>query len=121
MITVNDLKEGDILYALDCERKNIEIYSINSKPIYNMGIDSKTRLDYTVLIGDPYRVYIMFPDNCDLEEAILCKYNEASYWIYTTNFNQLQKYINSENIIQRFPINLDIWKQKFEKNMFYAG
>lgn len=110
MKTINDSKEGDILYGFDLDTRELQLY-------YVYKVD-EGRLLYSVLVGteendfDGYcSAYIMFPDDFNLEKAILCNYCEC-WWIYTTNFDEIEKYINCEDIKSKFPVWLDMWTQK---------
>ena len=115
MTSVYDLKEGDILYAYSVYMQQFEIYYINY--LNNLSA-SPPRLDYMILIGSQDSVswhgldYIMFPEDVDLDEPVLCLYNSDCWWIYTTNFNKLQELTNYKDIKSRFRWYLSIWDQK---------
>lgn len=92
MTSVNDLKKGDILYGLDLSTLDIEIYSIN-------GIVDRADspcLSFDLLFGKYDGGYIMFPDECDLETPILCKYLYETDWIYTINFDYIETIVKSD-------------------------
>ena len=120
MISVYDLKEGDTLYAYSIYKDLLEIYYVNGlvKDIINCLDASSLRLDYMVLIGEQDNVnghgldYIMFPEDVDLDEPVLCMYNTGTWWIYTTNFDKLQKLMNYKDIKSKFRWYLSIWKQE---------
>lgn len=130
MKTINELKQDDTLYGFSVESNFLEIYNV-----VGIFLDKNlnlSRIHYNpILMNGKYdpNVYIMFPDNIDLDQAILCKYTDESWWIYTTNFDSIKKYLenNIVNIekdtnfatISDFQYYLNIWKQEFIENPYY--
>lgn len=122
MKTIKDLKKDDILYGLYCPnnfKTTLEIYRIAEDTPEKL-----IQLYYYVIIGeiaDGYVPYINFPKEVDLDKAVLCQYNYATFWIYTTDFESIRKFldIKGEDVIKRFPYILDMWEQKVCKNSKY--
>lgn len=129
MKTIDELKQDDTLYGFSVESNFLEIYNVVG--IFSDKNLNSPRIYYNPILmqkSDP-SVYIMFPDNVDLDQAILCKYTDDSWWIYTTNFDSIKKYlenniVNIEKdtnfaIISDFQYYLNIWDQKFIENPYY--
>lgn len=121
MTTVNNLQNGDILYGLCTETRDIEIYRFNSDDtlIYYADYDRTVNgLDLDPIIGE--KAFINFPDYLDLENPILCNYNyvpfdDSCYWIYTINFDNIKRFINCKDILSEFNECLDMWHQELYK------
>ena len=145
MKTIKNLKEDDALYGFCLNDFSLEIYNVLGIFTDDHIFETSTpRIFYTpILCGEEERnnidengysdAYIMFPEGVDIDKAILCKYNEDAWWIYTTNFEAIRKYvdeyagveamhnINFLKIISEFKLYLDIWTQKLEKNSYYVN
>ena len=111
MTTVSDLKEGSIVYGYDLERKDLEIYQItndNTHDGYEYG------LNFYIVLGNKDNFYLNFPKGIDLDKGICAIYNSATYWLYSTNFEIIRKFMNKKkiNIKKDFDKFLDIWSQK---------
>lgn len=114
MTTVNDLKKDDILYGFCIGTKEFEIYQV---------INIDTKIHFDTIIGYPFKFYLMFPENVNLEEPILCKCQEAAWWIYTVNFDSIKGFIElddwdwlrDQHLAFYFDEYLDIWSQTIKE------
>lgn len=114
---VNDLKKDDVIYGFSVDTQELEIY----------GVDKVTTEEIEIygIIGDS-DFYLNFPRDLDLENPILCKYTEESWWIYTVNIDSLKPFIEIDNwdwlkyqhLIFYFNEYLDIWSQTIKKLRF---
>lgn len=114
MTRVFDLSEGDVIYGFCIDTQELEIYQVDNVTL--------TEINFYTLIGDPYSFYLMFPKELNLEEPILCKYTEESWWIYSTNFDSLKHLMDvdwdewpNQHKIFYFDEYLDIWTQTIHK------
>lgn len=88
MTRVFDLSEGDIIYGFCIDTQGLEIYQVDNVTL--------TEINFYTLIGDSDSFYLMFPKELNLEEPILCKYTEESWWIYTTNVESLKNIMEAD-------------------------
>ena len=114
MTRVFDLSKGDVIYGFCIDTQELEIYQVDNVTL--------TEINFYTLIGDPYSFYLMFPKELNLEEPVLCKYTEESWWIYSTNFDSLKHLMDvdwdewpNQHKIFYFDEYLDIWTQTMHK------
>lgn len=114
MTRVFDLLNGDIIYGFCIDTQELEIYQVDNVTL--------TEIKFYTLIGDPHSFYLMFPRELNIEEPVLCKYTEESWWIYCTNIESLKNIMEAdwkncpyEYGIFYFDEYLDIWTQTMHK------
>lgn len=118
MKRLSQLKEGDILYEYDLNKKFLNI-------LYVTYLDySALRVRYKSLVvsdEDEYRddeggagIYIWFPENYDLEQPILVNYFDNVWSIFSLNYDVLEKFIKDEkiNLNEQFKTALRIFDQR---------
>ncbi len=111
---VNDLKKDDIIYGFGVATQELEIYGVDRVTTRNIEIYG--------IIGNA-NFYLNFPRDIDLENPILCKYAEQTWWIYTVNIDSLKPFIETDDwgwLIDRhltfyFDKYLDIWSQTIKE------
>lgn len=118
MKRLSQLKEGDILYEYDLNKKFLNI-------LYVTYLDySALRVRYKSLVvsdEDEYRddeggegIYIWFPENYDLEQPILVNYFDDVWSIFSLNYDALEKFIKDKkiNLNEQFKTALRIFDQR---------
>ncbi len=118
MKKLSQLKEGDILYEYDLNKKFLNI-------LYVTYLDyCAQRVRYKSLVvsdEDEYMddengdgIYIWFPENYDLEQPILVNYYDDIWSIFSVNYNILEKFIKDEkiNLNEQFKTALNIFDQR---------
>lgn len=130
MKKLSQLKEGDILYEYDLNKKFLNI-------LYVIGLDyTRERVMYKPLVvsdtdeydsdSDGLGIYIWFPENYDLEQAILVHYFENTWSIFSLDYSVIEEFaINKEiNLNKRFTTALEIFDQRevqlFEDHTYYV-
>ena len=111
---VNDLKKDDVIYGFSVDTQALEIYGVD-KVVPN-------QIEIYGIIGED-DFYLNFPRDLDLENPILCKYQEEAWWIYSVNINALKPFIETEDwnwlknihLSYYFDEYLDIWSQTMKK------
>lgn len=88
MTRVFDLSEGDIIYGFCIDTQTLEIYQVDHVTL--------TEINFYTLVGDPCSFFLMFPKELDLDEPVLCKYTEESWWIYCTNVESLKNIMEAD-------------------------
>ena len=118
MKKLSQLKEGDILYEYDLNKKFLNI-------LYVTELDcARKRVMYKSLVvsdadeydadSDGSGVYIWFPENYDLEQAILVHYCENTWSIFSLDYSVIEEFVINEKIDlnKRFTTALDIFDQR---------
>lgn len=118
MKRLSQLKEGDILYEYDLNKKFLNI-------LYVTYLDySALRVRYKSLVvsdEDEYKddgelegIYIWFPENYDLEQPILVNYFDDVWSIFSLNYDVLEKFIKDKkiNLSEQFKTALKIFDQR---------
>lgn len=111
---IKDLKKDDVIYGFSIEKQEVEIYGVEEV--------TEHQIEIYGIIGDG-DFYLNFPLDINLENAILCRYNEYSWWIYTVNIESLEPFINCNDwdFIANFHLKfyfdeyLDIWNQEIKE------
>lgn len=111
---VNDLKKDDIIYGFCVNTQEVEIYGFEKV--------TKDRIEIYGIIGDN-NFYLNFPPDVNLENPILCRYNSATWWIYTVNIESLKPFINFDDwdFLADFHLRfyfykyLNMWNQEFRE------
>ena len=121
MKKLNQLKEGDILYEYDLNKKFLNILYV-IKPNYYT-----EHIEYTPLVVsnqeeyeiDEYGIGIVlwFPEYYDLDEAILVHYYDNVWSIFSTNYNAIEPFVKKTiNLNEVFETALDMFEQ-YEINL----
>lgn len=118
MKTLSQLKEGDILYEYDLNKKFLNI-------LYVIGLDyARERVAYKSLVvsdvdeydtdSEGFGIYIWFPENYDLEQAILVHYFENTWSIFSLDYSVIEEFVTNKEIElnKRFTTALDIFDQR---------
>ena len=99
MKLVEDLKEGDILYAYNVEEDvsdyKLEIYHVVGIKRYS----SYNKITYIPIIGDS-GIVVDFPRNLDLDIPFLVSFDYNIHTIYTTNFDSIEPLVKED---ENFP------------------
>ena len=113
MTRVCDLLKDDIIYGFCIDTQTLEIYQVDHVTL--------TEVHFYTIVGSE-SFYMMFPKEINLEEPILCKYTEESWWVYSINFNNLKHLMDVDwdewpNLHKVFYFDeyLDIWTQTIHK------
>ena len=118
MKTIKQLKEGDILYEYDLNKKFLNILYITHLDYYAQRIRYKSLVvsDEDEYLDDECGdgIYIWFPENYDLEQPILVNYYDDVWSIFSLNYDVLEKFIKDEkiNLNEQFKTALDIFDQR---------
>lgn len=113
MTRVCDLLKDDIIYGFCIGTQILEIYQVDHVNL--------TEIHFHTIIGDE-NFYMMFPKEIDLEEPILCKYAEKSWWIYSIDFESIKHLMEVDwnewpSLHKAFYFDeyLDVWTQTMHK------
>ena len=118
MKKLSQLKEGDILYEYDLNKRFLNILYV-IKPNYY-----RERVEYTPLIvSDPEEyaiddegdgIMIWFPKHYDLDKLILVRYNENMWSIFSTDYNAIEPLVgkNDFDLNIMFDTALDMFDQR---------
>ena len=118
MKKLSQLKEGDILYEYDLNKRFLNILYV-IKPNYY-----RERVEYTPLIVSDLEEYaiddegdgimIWFPKHYDLDKLILVRYNENMWSIFSTDYNAIEQLVgkNDFDLNVMFDIALDMFDQR---------
>lgn len=121
MKTLSQLKEGDILYEYDLNKKFLNILYVTELDHF------AERIHYKPLVVSDLAEYgedeescgicIWFPNNYDLEQPILVHYYDNVWSIFCLDYNALEKLIKDEELIKDEGLDIN---GKFETalNMF---
>lgn len=120
MKKLSQLKEGDILYEYDLNKKflnilyviclDYRIQTIRYKSLVVSDEDEYNDDDDEEKVG----IYIWFPENYDLEQPILVNYYDDIWSIFSLNYDVLEKFIKDEkiNLKEQFKTALNIFDQR---------
>jgi len=108
---IKDLKKDDVIYGFCIETQEVEIYGVEEV--------TKHQIEIYGIIGDG-EFYLNFPLDVNLENPVLCRYSEMTWWIYTVNIESLEPFINFDDwdFITDFHLKfyfdeyLDMWDQQ---------
>ena len=115
MTTVCDLLKDDIIYGFCIDTQTLEIYQVDHVTL--------TEVHFHTIVGDE-SFYMMFPKEIDLEEPVLCKYTEESWWVYSINFDSIKYLMELDwndwywpEQCRRFYFDqyIDVWTQMIHK------
>lgn len=118
MKKLSQLKEGDILYEYDLNKKFLNILYITYLDYCAQRVRYKSLVvsDEDEYLNDEYGdgIYIWFPENYDLEQPILVNYYDDAWSIFSLNYDALEKFIKDEkiNLNEQFKTALDIFDQR---------
>lgn len=118
MKKLSQLKEGDIIYEYDLNKKFLNILYVTYLDYCAQRIRYKSLVvsDEDEYMDDEYGdgIYIWFPKNYDLEQPILVNYYDDVWSIFSLNYNALEKFIKDEkiNLNEQFKTALNIFDQR---------
>ena len=118
MKTLSQLKEGDILYEYDLNKKFLNILYVTYLDYCAERVRYKSLVvsDEDEYMDDEYGdgIYIWFPKNYDLEQPILVNYYDDVWSIFSLNYDVLEKFIKDEkiNLNEQFKTALNIFDQR---------
>ena len=118
MKKLSQLKEGDILYEYDLNKKFLNILYVTYLDYCAQRVRYKSLVvsDEDEYMDDEYGdgIYIWFPENYDLEQPILVNYYDNVWSIFSLNYDVLEKFIKDEkiNLNEQFKTALDIFDQR---------
>lgn len=118
MKKLSQLKEGDILYEYDLNKRFLNILYVTYLDYHAERVRYKSLVvsDEDEYMDDEYGdgIYIWFPENYDLEQPILVNYYENVWSIFSLNYDVLEKFIKDEkiNLNEQFKIALKIFDQR---------
>lgn len=118
MKKLSQLREGDILYEYDLNKKFLNILYVTYLDYCAERVRYKSLVvsDEDEYMDDEYGngIYIWFPKNYDLEQPILVNYYDDVWSIFSLNYNVLEKFIKDEkiNLNEQFKTALDIFNQR---------
>jgi hypothetical protein len=99
MKLVEDLKEGDILYAYNVEEDisdyKLEIYSIQKVKRFR----SWVAIEYIPIVGES-NIPVDFPPETNLDAPVLVTYDYEIHTIYTTKYENMEHLIKED---ENFP------------------
>ena len=118
MKKLSQLKEGDILYEYDLNKKFLNILYVTYLDYCAQRVRYKSLVvsDEDEYLDDEFGdgIYIWFPENYDLEQPILVNYYDNVWSIFSLNYDVLEKFIKDEkiNLNEQFKTALDIFDQR---------
>lgn len=118
MKKLSQLKEGDILYEYDLNKKFLNILYVTYLDYCAQRVRYKSLVvsDEDEYLDDEYGdgIYIWFPENYDLEQPILVNYYDDVWSIFSLNYDALEKFIKDKkiNLNEQFKTALDIFDQR---------
>lgn len=118
MKKLSQLKEGDILYEYDLNKKFLNILYVTYLDYCAQRVRYKSLVvsDEDEYLDDEFGdgIYIWFPENYDLEQPILVNYYDDVWSIFSLNYDVLEKFIKNEkiNLNEQFKTALDIFDQR---------
>lgn len=121
MKKLSQLKEGDILYEYDLNKKFLNILYV-IKPNYYA-----EQIEYTPLVVSDQEEYgidedgtgivLWFPEYYDLDKAILVHYYDNIWSIFSTNYDVIASFVGKTiNLNEVFETALDMFEQ-YEINL----
>ena len=118
MKKLSQLKEGDILYEYDLNKKFLNILYVTYLDYCAQRVRYKSLVvsDEDEYLDDEFGdgIYIWFPENYDLEQPILVNYYDDVWSIFSLNYDVLEKFIKDKkiNLNEQFKTALDIFDQR---------
>ena len=98
MKKLSQLKEGDILYEYDLNKKFLNILYVTYLDYCAQRVRYKSLVvsDEDEYLDDEFGdgIYIWFPENYDLEQPILVNYYDNVWSIFSLNYDVLEKFID---------------------------